>query len=80
LGRSATKKNNNNNAVNNNNLWKNPRLHFALQNYNGHEKVCLRSLWTIGARALKNARLACPRGCMRNLVEDEAFWIKKSFA
>jgi hypothetical protein len=37
--------NNNNNIVNkNNNLWKTPRPHFALQNYNGHRKVCLLSL------------------------------------
>lgn len=28
---------------------------------------------------LIKVRLACPRGCMRNLVEDEAFWIKNSF-
>ena len=69
--------NNNNNAVNNNNLWQTPRHLFAVQNYNGHDKVCLRSLWTTGARALKKVRLACPRGCMRNLVEEEAFWIKK---
>jgi hypothetical protein len=35
---------NNSYAVINNNLWKNPRLHFALQNSHGHTAELLRNL------------------------------------
>jgi hypothetical protein len=43
----------------------------------GTTKFVLDVYGQLGARALKNVRLACPRGCMKNLVEDEAFWIKQ---
>lgn len=56
------------------------KTHFAIQNYNGHDKFVIEVYTQMGHAPSKKIHLALPRGCTRNLVEDEAFWIKNSFA